>query len=81
MDVGRKRVIEAGRLYQGARDAFGAHRQSCYSCHAAERDHTPKRLCDVGWELAKAATSTYIALERARGNTPVRDRGEQMELF
>lgn len=81
MDVGRKRVMEAKAIYEGARDAYGEHRRVCYACHAANRDSAPLRLCEVGWELAKSATQSYIRLERARGHTPIRDRGEQMGLF
>lgn len=81
MQVGRQRVIELGIMYRGARDAYGAHTQGCYECHVARRDNLPMRFCATGWELAKAATKTYNDLERARGKTPVRDRGEQGELF
>lgn len=81
MDTGRKRVIELGILYRGARDAYGKHRQGCYECHVAHRDSLPMRYCATGWELAKAATKTHNDLERARGKRKVRDRGEQEALF
>jgi len=73
--------MEAKTIYEGARDAFGAHRRTCYGCHVAQRDTSPMKFCDIGWELAKAATRSWHRLERARGKTAVRDRGEQLSMF
>lgn len=81
MQVGRNRVIEAGKIYHGALDALTAHAVSCYGCHVARRDNLPRSYCSVGWPLAKAATKAYYDLERARGKVAPRDHGTQEALF
>lgn len=81
MDVGRRRVIERKAIYEGALAVYGEHRRNCHECHVAARDNLPMRFCEAGWEMAKTTTKAWHELQRARGKTPVRERGEQLAMF
>lgn len=62
-----------------ATEAVRAHRKICAQCH--NDDRWPRRACQDGWELAKAAALAVSTLTAFTQNAADPASGEQARLW